>query len=46
MNAPFDPVASKKAESLGVRVTVLSGHNFTNLKNYFKGKKFIGTVIE
>lgn len=46
MHAPFDPVAAKKAEELGVRVTVLSGHDFKNLENYFNGKKFEGTVIE
>jgi len=46
MHAPFDPVAAQKAESLGVKVTVLSGHDFGNLKNYFNGKKFVGTVIE
>ena len=46
MHAPFDPVAAQKAEQLGVRVVVLSGHSFENLENYFKGKKFTGTVIE
>ncbi len=46
MHAPFDPVAAKKAEELGIKVTVLSGHNFANLENYFNGKKFVGTVIE
>jgi uridylate kinase len=46
MHAPFDPIASQKAEELGVRVAVLSGHDFVNLKNYFSGKKFVGTVIE
>jgi uridylate kinase len=46
MHAPFDPIAAKKAEELGVKVTVLSGYDFANLKNYFYGKKFVGTVIE
>ena len=46
MNAPFDPVASKKAQELGVKVVVLSGSNFENLENYFAGKEFVGTVIE
>ncbi|HZJ18116.1 MAG TPA: UMP kinase [Patescibacteria group bacterium] len=45
MNAPFDPIAAKKAEELGVKVVVMNG-DFENLKNYFKGKKFVGTVIE
>ena len=46
INAPFDPVASKKAEELGVKVAVLKGDNFENLQNYFEGKKFVGTVIK
>ena len=46
MNAPFDPVAAQKAEEEGVKVAVLSGHDFKNLEKYFKGEKFLGTVIE
>lgn len=46
MNSPFDPIASKKAHELGIRVVVLNGNNFENLENYFKGDDFVGTVIE
>ena len=46
MNSPFDPVAAKRAEELGVKVAVLSGHDFANLRNYFNHEDFIGTVIE
>jgi uridylate kinase len=46
MHAPFDPIAAQKAENLGVKVAVLSGHNFENLEKYFNGEKFTGTVIE
>ena len=46
MHAPFDPVAAQKADELGVKVVVLSGHNFKNLENYFNGKAFTGSVIE
>ena len=46
MNMPFDPVASKKAEELGLKVVILKGDNFENLENYFAGKNFVGTVIE
>ncbi len=46
MNAPFDPVASKKAEELGIKVVLLSGHDFTNIGKYFKNEPFLGTVIE
>lgn len=46
MNAPFDPVASKKAEELGIKVVLLSGHDFKNIERYFKNEPFLGTVIE
>ena len=46
LNAPFDPIAAKKAQELGVRVVVMSGNNFDNIRNYFDGKPFVGTVIE
>lgn len=46
MNAPFDPIASKKAEELGVKVVVMNGRDFENVEHYFKGKPFTGTVIE
>jgi uridylate kinase len=46
INAPFDPVASQKAEELGVKVVVLNGNNFENIENYINKKKFVGTVIE
>lgn len=45
MNAPFDPVAAKRAEELGIKV-VLMGKDFDNLKNYFDQKPYIGTTIE
>lgn len=46
MNVPFDPIASKKAQELGLKVVVLQGDNFNNIEHYFVGKKFVGTVIE
>ncbi len=46
LNAPFDPIAAKKAQELGVKVIVLHGEDFANLENYFNGKEFVGTVIE
>ncbi len=46
MNVPFDPVAAKKAEGLGVKVVVMNGEDIENVKNYFDGKPFLGTVIE
>jgi len=46
MNAPFDPVAAQKAEEAGIKVAILSGHDFQNIKNYIDHKEFLGTVIE
>ncbi len=46
MNAPLDLIAAKKAQELDLKVVVLKGDNFENLKNYMDGKEFIGTVIE
>lgn len=45
LNAPFDPIAAKKAEELGIKVIVMSGDDFENIANYFAGKDFIGTTI-
>lgn len=46
MHAPFDPVAAKKAQELGVKVVIMSGDDFVNIENYLEGKEFTGTVIE
>jgi len=46
LNAPFDPVASKTAEKSGLKVIIMNGRKLKNLKNYFLGKNFKGTVIE
>jgi uridylate kinase len=46
MNAPFDPIAAKKAEEVGTKVVILNGEDFTNLDNFSTGKPFVGTVIE
>jgi uridylate kinase len=46
MNVPFDPIASKTAEEIGLEVVIMNGKNIKNLENYLKGKKFKGTVIQ
>ena len=45
-NFPFDPVASKLAEKLKLKVAIMKGTNLKNLDNYLNNKKFIGTIIE
>ena len=46
MHAPFDPVAAKKAQELGIRVVVMGGEDLSNVEDYLESKPFIGTVIE
>ena len=46
LNAPFDPIASKKAQELGLEVIIMNGKNIANLKNCLEGKKFKGTVVK
>jgi len=44
-NLPFDPVAAKLAQNLGLRVIIANGKNLKNLQNILEGKKFQGTTI-
>ena len=44
-NTPFDPIASKKAEELSLKVICASGKNIENIKNILDGKDFVGTKI-
>ena len=46
LNAPFDPIAAKKAQELGLEVVIMNGKNIANLKNCLAGKKFKGTVVK
>ena len=45
LNMPFDPIASSKAERLGLEVAIMNGRDLKNLENYLEGKKFKGTMI-
>ncbi len=45
LNAPFDPIAAKKAEELGIEVVIMNGNNLENLKKYLEGEEFVGTKI-
>lgn len=46
MSKPFDPIASREAEKLGLQVTILNGKKLKNLEKYLNGEKFAGTVIK
>ncbi|WP_147633915.1 UMP kinase [Treponema pectinovorum] len=45
-NCPFDPIASKKAQSLGLKVICAGGKNLENIKSILEGKDYIGTTIQ
>ena len=44
-NLPFDPIASKHAAKIGLKVICAAGRNLPNLKNILSGEAFIGTTI-
>ncbi len=46
LNMPFDPIASKHAEGLGLKVVIAEGNKIDNLRDIFEGRDFIGTIIE
>jgi len=46
MNLPFDPVASKRADELGIEVISISGRDLDSLDNCLNNKKFKGTTIK
>ncbi len=46
MNLPFDPVASKKAQELGLELVFIGGRNLESLDNYLNGQPFKGTTIK
>jgi uridylate kinase len=46
LNSPFDPMAAKNAEEAQIEVAILNGKDILNLKNYFNGTPFKGTVIK
>jgi uridylate kinase len=45
LNTPFDPIASEKAEELGIEVAVINGSDLDRLDNYLSGDPFVGTRI-
>ncbi len=44
LNMPFDPIASKKAEQLGLEVIII-GNDIDNLEKLLRGEDFKGTTI-
>ena len=45
LSSPFDPVAAKEAQSIGLEVAIIHGKQSTELKKYLAGDDFKGTRI-
>ncbi|PIN80426.1 UMP kinase [Candidatus Woesearchaeota archaeon CG10_big_fil_rev_8_21_14_0_10_30_7] len=45
LNLPFDPVASKEAQKLKLKVAIVNGNNLKEFEKYLNNKKFKGTLI-
>jgi uridylate kinase len=45
LSSPFDPIAAKEAELLGLEVAVINGKKLGEFENYLSGKPFAGTII-
>jgi len=45
LSSPFDPIAAKEAEKLGMEVAIIHGKKLTQVEKYLKGEKFVGTLI-
>ena len=45
LSSPFDPVAAKQAETLGLEVAIINGAHLDRFEAYLDGKPFVGTVI-
>ncbi|OHA50035.1 MAG: hypothetical protein A2682_02155 [Candidatus Terrybacteria bacterium RIFCSPHIGHO2_01_FULL_58_15] len=46
MAAPVDPVATRRAERMGLTVIVVRGTQLTNLADLLNGRAFRGTIIQ
>ncbi len=46
LNSPFDPIATKLAAKLNLRLYILNGRKMGNLNDFLEGRKFIGSVVQ
>ena len=44
-NCPFDPIASKKAQQMKLKVICAGGKNLENIRAILEGKNYVGTTI-
>lgn len=45
LSSPFDPIAAKEAQTIGLEVAIMNGAKLGEFSNYLEGKPFVGTVI-
>lgn len=45
LSSPFDPVAAKHAETLGLQVAIMNGKKLDEFSKYIDDKSFNGTII-
>ncbi len=45
LSSPFDPVAAREAEKLGIEVALINGNKLAELTHYLNDEPFIGTRI-
>jgi len=45
LSSPFDPIAAKEAEVLGLEVAIINGAKLEEFSHYLDGEPFVGTVI-
>ena len=45
LSSPFDPVAAKEAEALGIEVAIINGTKLGEFEKYLNHEPFMGTVI-
>ena len=45
LSSPFDPIAAREAERLGIEVAVINGKSLEELERYLSGETFAGTLI-
>lgn len=45
LSSPFDPIAARECEKIGMEVAILNGNNLENIRAYIDEQPFLGTVI-
>lgn len=45
LSSPFDPIAAKEAEKMGLEVAILNGSRLDECEKYLRNQAFIGTKI-